>query len=176
MISSFVKRLILCVGLCGVLCNVPATSMLAREANEAQPGVVWTAIIPDAFPGDVFTWHIRPDGSYREDGRDASSGLPIQPTLSGRWSREGARLTLRQDDLPYVFDGVVLGNLYGGTLYFGGRFSSRFCAAKGEVPPTRCDPGAGVAILAPVHAHQALTRLSQVETSGTRLKAFVSLH
>jgi hypothetical protein len=32
----------------------------------------------------------------------------------------------------------VLGNLYAGTLYFGGSARSRFCAARGEVPP---DPG-----------------------------------
>ncbi|WP_407178213.1 hypothetical protein [Bradyrhizobium sp. STM 3562] len=144
MIRPLFNRLVLCVG----LLSLAATATFSREAIQDQPGTVWTAIIPDAFPDNVFTWHMGPGGSYREDGRDVSSGLSIQPTLSGHWSREGARMTLRQDDLPYVFDGVVLGNLYGGTLYFGGRAVSRFCAAKGEQAPERCDGGAGVAILA----------------------------
>ena len=43
---------------------------------------------------------------------------PIQRTLSGRWSRDGSRMQLKQDDQPFVFDGVVLGGLYTGTLCF----------------------------------------------------------
>jgi hypothetical protein len=132
---------IFCAGLwCGPVATAPA-----RDAADAQPGVIWTAIIPDAFPQYVYTWRMRADGTYREEGRDASSGTPIQPTLAGTWSREGARMILRQDDQPFVFDGVVLGNLYGGTLYFGGRAASRFCAAKGERPPMQCDAGGGIA-------------------------------
>ena len=154
MIARTLKRLVLRVG----LCSLAATATLAQGATQEAPGTVWTAIIPDAFPDDVFTWHMTPDGRYREDGRDASTGRPIQPTLSGRWSREGARMILRQDDLPYLFDGVVLGNLYGGTLYFAGRAASRFCAAKGEQPPAHCDSGAGVAAVVPEWRSPSLNR------------------
>jgi hypothetical protein len=119
----------------------------ARATSDAQAGTVWTALIPDAFPHDIYTWHLNADGSYAEDGRDAATGKPIQSTLQGHWSRNGARMILRQDGLPYVFDGVVLGNLYAGTMSFDGRSSSRFCAARGEQPPERCNPGQGVAMI-----------------------------
>ena len=61
---------------------------------------------------------MKDDGSYCEDGRDEANGKPIQPTLNGRWSRDEARMLLKQDDQPFVFDGVVLGGLYTGTLCF----------------------------------------------------------
>ena len=54
-------------------------------------------------------------------------------------------MILRQDGLPYVFDGLVLGNLYAGTMSFDGRSSSRFCAARGEQPPERCNPAPVIA-------------------------------
>jgi hypothetical protein len=127
-----------------------ALALLGVMLWNPSPGhaaeAVWTAIIPDAFPNDIFTWHMRDDGLYREDGRDALTGKPIQPTLSGRWSREGPHMELWQDGLPYVFDGVVIGNLYGGTLYFNGATRSRFCAARGETPPERCAAPPSVAM------------------------------
>ena len=55
-------------------------------------------------------------------------------------------MVLRQQDQPFVFDGVVLGSLYAGTLYFNGRAVSRFCAAKGDEAPKRCDAQPGVAM------------------------------
>ena len=122
-----------------------AQPSLAREASEGASITVWTAIIPDAFPRYVYTWRMKGDGTYREDGRDAATGAPIQSTLSGRWNSEGPRMVLRQQDVPYVFDGVVLGSLYTATLYFNGRPVSRFCAAKADEAPTRCDAGQGVA-------------------------------
>ena len=132
-----------------VLCVVAwcwhAEPSLAR-AGEATSITVWTAIIPDAFPRYVYTWRMNGDGTYREDGRDAATGTPIQSALSGRWNSEGPRMVLRQQDLPYVFDGVVLGGLYTGTLYFSSRPVSRFCAAKGDKAPNRCDPTPGVAM------------------------------
>jgi hypothetical protein len=118
---------------------------LARDTGEAASITVWTAIIPDAFPRYVYTWRMKNDGSYREDGRDAATGAPIQSTLSGRWNSEGPRMVLRQQDQPFVFDGVVLGSLYTGTLYFNGRSVSRFCAAKGDAAPKRCGAAEGVA-------------------------------
>ena len=122
-----------------------AQPSLAREASEGASITVWTAIIPDAFPSYIYTWRMSGDGTYREDGRDASTGMPIQSTLSGRWNSEGPRMVLRQQDQTFVFDGVVLGGLYRGNLYFNGRPVSRFCAAKGDEAPTRCDAGQGVA-------------------------------
>jgi hypothetical protein len=130
--------------LCALLCD-PAQGGRAEQADDGEAGAVWTAIIPDAFPNYIYTWHMRGDGSYREDGRDAARGKPIQPTLSGRWSREGPHMTLRQDDQPYLFDGVVLGNLYAGTLYFGDNARSRFCAIRGEAPPEHCAAAPSVA-------------------------------
>jgi hypothetical protein len=54
---------------------------------------------------------------------------------------------LRQDGLPYVFDGVVLGDLYAGTMTFDGRAGSRFCAARGEQPADHCGPPQGIAAI-----------------------------
>jgi hypothetical protein len=130
--------------LCALLCD-PAQGGRAEQADDGEAGAVWTAIIPDAFPNYIYTWHIKGDGSYREDGRDAARGKPIQPTLSGHWNREGPHMVLRQDDQPYLFDGVVLGNLYAGTLYFGGSARSRFCAIRGEAPPEHCAAAPSVA-------------------------------
>jgi hypothetical protein len=130
--------------LCALLCD-PAQGGRAEQADDGEAGAVWTAIIPDAFPNYIYTWHIKGDGSYREDGRDAARGKPIQPTLSGYWNREGPHMVLRQDDQPYLFDGVVLGNLYAGTLYFGGSARSRFCAIRGEAPPEHCAAAPSVA-------------------------------
>ena len=104
--------------LCAVLWCLDPQRGLALQGGEGEAGALWSAIIPDAFPNYVYTWHMRDDATYREDGRDAQSGRGIQPTLSGHWSREGARMVLRQDDQPFVFDGTVLGNLYAGTLYW----------------------------------------------------------
>ena len=128
------RRLFPFMMLCALLFG-PAQGGRAEQADDGEAGAVWTAVIPDAFPNYVYTWHMKGDGSYREDGRDAARGNPIQPTISGRWTRGGPHMVLRQDDQPYVFDGVVLGNLYAGTLYFGGNASSPFCAARGELAP-----------------------------------------
>jgi hypothetical protein len=138
------QRLLPFVMFCALLCS-PAQGGREPEADDGEAGAVWTAIIPDAFPNNIYTWHMKGDGSYREDGRDAARGRPIQPTLSGRWNRDRARMVLRQDDHPYVFDGVVLGNLYAGTLYFAGRSRSRFCAIRGEKAPERCGAAPSVA-------------------------------
>jgi hypothetical protein len=138
------QRLLALLTLCALLCS-PAHGGRTEQTDDGETGAIWTAIIPDAFPNYIFTWHIKGDGSYREDGRDAARGKPIQPTLSGHWNREGPHMVLRQDDQPYVFDGVVLGNLYAGTLYFGGSARSRFCAIRGEAPPEHCAAAPSVA-------------------------------
>ena len=140
------RRLILILVWCALLAALPARSSLAMEAG-GGPATVWTAIIPDGFPGFIYTWHMKDDGTYREDGRDEAKGTPIQPTMFGRWSRDEARMLLKQDGQPFVFDGVVLGGLYTGTLYFHGRAYSRFCAAKGQLAPKRCDTSPGVAMV-----------------------------
>jgi hypothetical protein len=125
-----------------------ATPCFSRESAEGADGVVWTAIIPDAFPRNVYTWRTKSDGTYREDGRDVLKGATIQETMSGRWTMEGARMILRQEGQPFAFDGVVIGGSYSGTLYFNGRAISRFCAAKGDKAPDACSTGAKVAMTA----------------------------
>jgi len=175
-----IRRLFTSILLRAALWHVAVQPTHSQEADDAQANAIrtaiWTAIIPDAFPQDIYTWRVRSDGTYREDGRDALTGTSVEQTLSGAWSRAGARMVLRQDDQPFVFDGVVLGNLYVGTLYFSGRAVSRFCAAKGEQPPTRCDPAASMAMHPPSRkdAHRILMRLSRRGTGRTALKAFFS--
>jgi hypothetical protein len=137
---------------CALLLAPVAQRGFAAQGGDGEAGSIWTAIIPDAFPNYVYTWRMKDDGTYREDGRDRRTGRPIQRTLSGHWSREESRMLLRQDDLPFVFDGVVLGNLYAGTLYFDGRDRSRFCAITGETPPERCDRAPSVAMKGAVNA------------------------
>ncbi|WP_027581459.1 hypothetical protein [Bradyrhizobium sp. Ai1a-2] len=132
---------------CALLWCLQANPILARDAAADADGIVWTAIIPDGFPRYIYTWRMSPDGSYREDGRDATNGKAIQATLSGYWRRDGARMILRQDGYPFVFDGVVVGTSYAGTLYLNGRSFSRFCANRGETPPERCGSEAGVAMM-----------------------------
>lgn len=112
---------------------------LAR-ARSPPASTVWTAVIPGIFPRYVYTWRLLPDGRYLEDGRDGQDGPPVQPTLSGRWSRDGARLVLRQDGIGYVFDGVEAGASYSGILRLEGKAVSRFCARQGARAPIHCDP------------------------------------
>jgi hypothetical protein len=144
-----VRLLPIVIFCCAVLCGLRSEAASTSDVSDAQAGTIWTVLIPDAFPRFVYTWHFNADGSYAEDGRDAATGRPIQSTLHGHWSRDGARMILRQDGLPYVFDGVVLGDLYAGTMTFDGRAGSRFCAAKGEQPPDHCSPPQGIARLIP---------------------------
>jgi hypothetical protein len=145
--SEAVRRRFFLIAVWCALLSLGANPSSSREAAEGLDGVAWTAIIPDAFPRYVYTWHLLADGTYREDGRNAATGAAIQATLSGRWNVDGPRMILRQRDLSYVFDGVVLGGLYTGTLYFSGRAISRFCAAKGESAPEGCGEKPGVALL-----------------------------
>ena len=99
---------------------------------------VWTTIIPKGFPGYVYTWHVKADGSYSEDGRDAATGKAIQPTLFGRWRMTGKHMVLKQDGIGYVFDGNLIGDEYLGVLYLDAKRFARFCAIKGETPPPDC--------------------------------------
>jgi hypothetical protein len=119
----------------------PAQSAIG-QSDHSQELVVWTAVIPEAFPRDIYTWRLKLDGTYEEDGRRALTGQPVQETLTGRWQTERARMILRQDSIPYVFDGLVVGERYSGALYLNGRKVSRFCARKGEVAPDRCEEAA----------------------------------
>jgi hypothetical protein len=121
-----------------------SSAMLPVSAGEggrqSKPSGAWTAIIPDAYPNYVYTWRFAPDGTYTEDGSDLS-GASIQPMQSGHWSLDGARMIMRQDTDTFVFDGVLAGKRYWGTLTLDGREISKFCAAKGEDPPEHCDEG-----------------------------------
>ena len=146
----------------------PANPSFSLETAEAPDGV-WTAIIPDAFPRYVYTWRMRSDGTYREDGLDVVKGTPIQETLSGSWTVQGARMILRQEGQPFVFDGVVLGGSYSGTLYLNGRNISRFCAARGERAPERCGTGPGVAMASTTFGTSIPIRPTQIGDAGGQL-------
>ena len=99
---------------------------------------VWTTVIPKGFPGNIYTWHMRPDGSYSEDGREMATGKRVQPTLSGHWRVTGKHMVLKQDGIGYVFDGHVIGDEYLGVIYLDGKRFAHFCAFKGEAPPPSC--------------------------------------
>lgn len=99
----------------------------------------WTAIIPDAYPGNIYTWRLKEGGTYEEEGRRGATGATVQATLVGRWSADGPAMTLRQDGLPFVFIGSVTGERYSGMLTLHGRSVSRFCAREGDTPPESCD-------------------------------------
>ena len=99
---------------------------------------VWTAVIPKGFPGNLYTWHLKPDGGYSEDGHDMASGKSVQPTLSGQWRVTGRHMVLKQDGIGYVFDGNLIGDEFLGVLYLDGKRFARFCAVKGEAPPQTC--------------------------------------
>jgi hypothetical protein len=60
-------------------------------------------MIPDAFPRFVYHWRFKSDGTCQEDGRDALTAKPIQPTFSGTWAIANAQVSLRQKDQPFVF-------------------------------------------------------------------------
>jgi hypothetical protein len=104
-----------------------------------QAGETWTAVIDRGmFSGDFYTWRLKKDGAYEEDGRDIRTGASIQQMVTGTWSAKGQRLVLRQDSLGFVFDGVVNGSQYSGTFYQDDTPLAKFCAWKGKQIPTGC--------------------------------------
>ena len=119
----------------GLIALAFAGSSAAQPAPKPE---TWTAIIFDAFQGNVYTWRLKPGGKYEEDGRDARSGFSVQATLTGKWSRKDNHLVLKQDYSTYVFDGIMSGDRYSGTFYSGDRALSKFCAWKGATTPTSC--------------------------------------
>ena len=147
----------------------PAHAQEGASSSDAHPGFeLWTVIIPEGFPRFIYTWRVKPDGTYGEDGRDAATGRPIQKTLSGRWTVDGARMVLRQDTLGFVFDGTVVGDRYAGTLYLGTRRVSRFCAARGEATPLDCEPAVVSSISDTIVMMSARRELSPSENQGGR--------
>jgi hypothetical protein len=118
-----------------LLIGVWALPVDAQEPGNSQD---WTAVIPKGFPGYAYTWHLRPGGTYTEDGHEIATGKAVQPTLSGRWSMTGRHMVLRQDGIGYVFEGDLIGDEYLGVLYLDGKRFARFCAVKGEEPPQTC--------------------------------------
>jgi len=132
--SPAASLLALCLAVAGAV-----QSPAAEAGPQSAAFVAWTAIIPDGFPRNIYSWRLKPDGSYEEDGRSALTGSPIQETLFGRWAVQGSRMVLRQTGIRFVFDGTVSGNTYTGALYLDGEWFSRFCAEKGEEVPRHCD-------------------------------------
>jgi hypothetical protein len=115
-----------------------------QGSPEARPEArieetVWTMVVGGQQSSYVFTWRLREDGTYLEDGRDARTGQSIQPTLTGRWSRSGGRMTMQQDgSSPFKFEGLIAGRRYSGTMTLRGERISTFCAAQGDDVP-RCE-------------------------------------
>lgn len=108
---------------------------LAQTAGET-----WTAVIDrGVYSGDFYTWRLKKDGMYEEDGHDIASGASIQQMVTGTWIAKDGRLVLRQDFAGYVFDGVVSGSRYAGTFYQNDTPLAKFCAWKGREVPTGCD-------------------------------------
>lgn len=117
-------------------------STLTGSAHAQEPVAgVWTVVIPRAFPRYIYTWQLKPDGTYAEDGRDRDTDTPIQQTLTGRWTVEGVQMVLRQDGLKYVFKGLVVGNRYSGSLYLDAQLVSDFCAVRGKATVPSCKSG-----------------------------------
>ncbi len=108
---------------------------LAQRAGET-----WTVVIDrGAFSSFAYTWRLKEDGTYEEDGFDTLSRAPIQQMVTGRWSARDGRLVLRQDFAGFVFDGRVTGEQYTGTFYQDRTPLAKFCAWKGSEVPAGCD-------------------------------------
>ena len=125
----------------GLIAAVPLGPAPAQAQAVAQVAEgVWLVTIPGAFPGQVFTWNVAADGTYREDARNARNGARMQNTVSGKWSLTGVHLVFRQDDEGYVFDGTIAGGCYIGRLSLEGKDISSFTARKRGSSGTRsCD-------------------------------------
>jgi hypothetical protein len=118
----------------------PALAQAPTQVQAASAEGVWVVTIPRAFPGQVFTWNVAADGTYREDARAARNGARMQNTVSGKWNLTGVHLVFRQDDEGYVFDGTVAGGCYIGRLSLEGKDISSFTARKRGSSGTRsCD-------------------------------------
>jgi hypothetical protein len=96
--SEAVRRRFFLIAVWCALLSLGANPSSSREAAEGLDGV-WTAIIPDAFPRYVYTWHLLADGTYREDGRDAATRAAAR-----RWKAVVLRFKewLTHDDLSRV--------------------------------------------------------------------------
>lgn len=121
-----------------VLAPPLATGPALATSADALAGE-WTIVIPDAFPGMVFSWRVSLDGTYQEDAKRVISGRRTQPTMTGRWSIEDRHLVMTQDSQGFVFEGDVAGNYYSGSLFLKGVPVSHFCALKGSTSPGTCD-------------------------------------
>lgn len=112
----------------------------AAVADRPAPPEVWTVVIDyPAFADYVYTWRLKRDGSYEEDGASIADGEAIQRTQHGAWTREGSRMVLTQAYDAYRFEGVVRGGQYSGDFYSGPMLLSKFCAWKGRELPASCD-------------------------------------
>lgn len=144
---TLLAMLVLAISLIG-----PATALERfRSAEQGAAAGVWTGIIPDGYPVFVYTWRLKTDGTYVEDGEHFLTKARVQPTLSGRWTVTGTHMTMTQDTVGFVFEGTLRDDRYYGMLYLKGGKYSRFCAIKGTVAPTSCENNLYLSSLAPAH-------------------------
>ena len=116
-----------------VLALAPAPA-IGQRSDE-----IWTARILDAFSQFSYTWGLKADGTYIEEGHDIQTGVAIQQPINGVWRKSKSRLVLTQDSFGFVFDGTVDGEQYYGTLFQYGQKVSAFCAWRGTEIPASCD-------------------------------------
>lgn len=131
-------------GLVLALAMVAAVAPQPGAAQRPSAVEVWTVAINGAFDGISYTWRLKPNGTYEEDGIYTDTGNPAQATKTGTWSRDRGRMVLSQDDFGFVFDGSASAETYSGTLFQYDQPVSRFCAWRGTEIPAGCDDDAAV--------------------------------
>jgi hypothetical protein len=136
--TAVLRSIVVALAIVAALAPQPGA---AQGSSAAQ---VWTVAISAPFEGMSFTWRLKPDGTYEEDGVYLDSGDASQVTKTGTWSRSRGRMVLKQDDFGFVFDGAASAETYSGTLFQYGQPVSRFCAWKGTEIPAGCDDDAAV--------------------------------
>ena len=74
-------RAVTLLAICLLLVDAHAPPMHAQDAR--SDAVVWTGIIPEGFPHNIYTWRLSVDGTYEEDAVNAASRRSAQPGFQG---------------------------------------------------------------------------------------------
>jgi hypothetical protein len=141
--SCYIALLSLLVGAIARITN--AGSARSDDTCQSPPKqgqeTLWTVVIPDGFLGTPMFGGSNLMGPTLKMAATMPRENQFNERCRGRWTIEGARMILRQDTLGFVFDGIIAGDQYSGTLYLGTRPHSRFSATKGDNSrPPPCKP------------------------------------